>query len=68
MCLIPVLLMLFLTYKFNHLMWWYTGSKASVFRNLLCKFLTLYVTMVLLSLVSAFGGLIYRLTCDIGDF
>ena len=26
------------------------------------------MSMVLLSLVSAFGVLIYRLTCDIGDF
>ena len=59
-----------LTYKFNDLMWWYIGSKAKIFRNLMCMLLTLHMSMVLLSLVSACDVLIYKfsdLTCGIGD-
>ena len=62
--------MLFLSYKLNALMWWYIGSKAKIFRNLMCMLLTLHMSMVLLSLVSACDVLIYKfsdLTCGIGD-
>ena len=54
-----------LTYKFNDLMWWYIGSKAKIFRNLMCMLLTLHMSMVLLSL--SLLVMFSDLTCGIGD-